>query len=455
MNLTVQCTAGLCLLLQVRVAFLVLHFGNYGLEAATTAAAVSVPGPAVTLGPSEMIYDWDRDHCPDGVEPWQWDVPDMPARMWRRKDGETTLIASSNLGSRANIGPDPDHLSHACGVYYNNTCGNQAFGGGPCADAICCNPAMWADREWIFSPWIFPENDTVVALAHMEFHSQNNSAETMCDTLTASNRGACWFNAITSFISHDGGRNFTRLRPPPHHLVAAQPYKMPSGGPTVGPGGRGPMGYEAPSNIMRSPKDGFYYAAMQTWPFRAQKSSSAWVDGAGKGSWNGSGNCFIRTSSLTDPKSWRGWNGKEWSVSFVDPYNDKPGAFVPEDHVCTPVLNLGYPSIGWSSYYQKYIAVGSKYWDCSDVVFALSDDLVEWSAPIPLYQPVCKPDAAYMEIYPSLIDPASPSPNFDVIGETPYIYLVTFRKNRPSPSGIAPGSVVRSIQRRPLRMTGA
>ena len=102
--------------------------------------------------------------------------------------------------------------------------------------------------------------------------------------------------------------------------------------------------------------------------------------------WNGSGNCFIRTKSLTDPRSWRGWNGKDWSVSFVDPvspnqrlasgpeqslgssqdgcfgaqYNDARGSFLPEEHVCTPVLNLGYPSIGWSSYYRKYIAVGSK-----------------------------------------------------------------------------------------------
>ena len=58
---------------------------------------------------------------------------------------------------------------------------------------------------------------------------------------------------------------------------------------------------------------------MQTWQFGAQQSASAWVNGAGKGGWNGSGNCFIRTKSLTDPKSWRGWNGKDWSVSFVDP----------------------------------------------------------------------------------------------------------------------------------------
>lgn len=141
---------------------------------------------------------------------------------------------------------------------------------------------------------------------------------------------------------------------------------------------------------------------------------------------------------------------------FVLGHADAPGSFVPEDHVCTPVLNLGYPSIGWSSYYKKFIAVGSKIWDCSDIVFALSDDLVNWSAPYPLYQPTChtaSPTTSYYaEIYPSLIDPASPSPNFDVIGRRPYIYFMTFHDNVKAPSGGT--TVVRSIQRRPLEMGG-
>ena len=241
--------------------------------AALAVAGGSAPTtPSATiLGPAELIYDWGRDHCADGLESWNWDVPDTPARMWRRKSGETTLIASNNLGSHANIGPDPGHLRHSCDLYYNNTCANQDWYGKdapPCSaeQAICCDPSKWADREWIFSPWIFPENDTVVALAHMEFHSQNNSAETMCDALTKEDSGACWFNAITAFESRDGGRQFSRMREAPGHLVAAQPYKMPAGGP--GPGNnKMPMGYEAPSNILLSPIDGYYYAIMQTWSY--------------------------------------------------------------------------------------------------------------------------------------------------------------------------------------------
>jgi hypothetical protein len=116
------------------LAFLVVPAGL------TTAGAaqdmVQIPS-ARTLGPTEMVFDWQRDHCPDGMEAWNWDVPDTPARMWRRKSGETTLIASNNLGSRANIGPDPAHLTHRCDTFYNNTCTNQPWYGGesPCTGA--------------------------------------------------------------------------------------------------------------------------------------------------------------------------------------------------------------------------------------------------------------------------------------------------------------------------------
>lgn len=92
----------------------------FSVTAATVASLVHVSRAAPSadvLGPAELIYDWRREHCANGLEGWQWDVPDMPARMWRRRNNETTLIASSNLGSRANIGPDPDHLQHTCDVY--------------------------------------------------------------------------------------------------------------------------------------------------------------------------------------------------------------------------------------------------------------------------------------------------------------------------------------------------
>jgi hypothetical protein len=44
-----------------------------------------------------------------------------------------------------------------------------------------------------------------------------------------------------------------------------------------------------------------------------------------------------------------------------------------------------------------------------------------WEAPL-LWRRDCKAPAAYA--YPSLLDAASPSPNFDVVGHTFWLYLV-------------------------------
>eukprot|EP01052_Picozoa_sp_SAG31_P036512 SAG31_NODE_4570_length_3128_cov_1.267745_2_plen_131_part_00 len=104
-------------------------------------------------------------------------APDAPARMFRRRTGEVTLIASINYQSHASLGPDPAHLNISCNVYYSNVCGNNA----DCRVPECCEPAQWASREWIYSPYIFPQNDTVVALTHNEFHALNTTPDTRCN----------------------------------------------------------------------------------------------------------------------------------------------------------------------------------------------------------------------------------------------------------------------------------
>ena len=34
--------------------------------------------------------------------------------------------------------------------------------------------SMSANREWAQSPFIFPENNTVYSLTHMEYHNESN-----------------------------------------------------------------------------------------------------------------------------------------------------------------------------------------------------------------------------------------------------------------------------------------
>ena len=119
----------------------------------------------------------------------------------------------------------------------------------------------------------------------------------------------CWYNAVTLATSRDGGRTFTHA-PAPRHLVANVPYRyVPD---------EGPVGVFSPSNIVRNPDDGHYYALVTTQGYKAQRE----------------GNCLMRTADLSDPRAWRAWDGSAFSVRFANPYRTR-GA--PRQHVCATV----------------------------------------------------------------------------------------------------------------------
>jgi hypothetical protein len=64
----------------------------------------------------------------------------------------------------------------------------------------------------------------------------------------------CWTVTIGLAISHDFGDTWAHAKPPPHHLVAAVPYKYTQN--------QLAYGWGDPSNILKHPKDGYYYAAI-------------------------------------------------------------------------------------------------------------------------------------------------------------------------------------------------
>ena len=64
----------------------------------------------------------------------------------------------------------------------------------------------------------------------------------------------CWTVTIGLLVSHDWGATWNHARPPPHHLVASVPYRHNQS--------QLASGWGDPSNIVVSPKDGFYYAAL-------------------------------------------------------------------------------------------------------------------------------------------------------------------------------------------------
>jgi hypothetical protein len=268
------------------------------------------------------------------------------------------------------------------------------------------NPARFNDREWIAATYT-TDGRTVYALLHNEYQGHRHPGR--CPSGIYLN---CWYNAITFARSQDGGRTFQHPTPP-RHLVASSPDRyVPE---------KGPHGLFAPSNIVRNPQDGLYYAlaVIEDEDHRAQKR----------------GSCLIRTANLSSPKGWRAWNGSSFRIRFVNPYRIKSAEA--SDHVCDTVSSNEIlamsSSITWSTHFDKWLLIGTsadrnrsgRY--VRGIFYSLSDDLIHWQhrklvreVELPwTYQ--CGDRNPIM--YPSLLDPNSASRNFDTVDTHAWLYF--------------------------------
>jgi len=221
-------------------------------------------------------------------------------------------------------------------------------------------------------------------------------------------------------ISHDWGATFRHAAPPPQHLVAATPYGYDES--------QAAFGWGDPSNIMKHPTDGHYYAALWN---RHQIGLQA------------PGICMMRTNNLLDPKSWRAWNGTNFSVPFANPYTLEPGTEA--DHICV-VTNLpagdvhtGCAAHGlvWSEYLQEFVVtlgcMQASDADPRHFQLATSKDLIHWSEPQQIdprnnLDPNISKFVVNMN-YPTFMDPDAPKQygdkNFYTIGQKPYLFWVS------------------------------
>eukprot|EP01084_Bolivina_argentea_P234223 394316_1 len=344
----------------------------------------------VTSSP-EIVYNWTSQHCPNGVAPYQWDVPDAPVRAYKQNSKNITwLLASVNLGSRANFELNEDltisQANHSCDVYYNSTNNH--------------NVSMFSDREWIYAPYIMPNSDTVYSLVHQEFHGWSDVPP---DQQCTDPFPACWYNVLTTVISNDGGLSWKYILPPPKHLSAALPYKYFYNQPM--------FGWRSPSNILFNSKDKYYYATTTTAAYSLQKG----------------GTTVMRTNDLSVPSSWKCYNGtsKQFDVEIgIDPYTAKN--YIIEDHICTIVTNASYPTLLWSEYYNKFMMVAQEHGQAQGFSFTLSDNFINWDE-WSLIRKGYHNNQTYHEIYPSFIDPNCNSLNYDCVGKNGYLYWVVAR----------------------------
>ncbi len=345
-------------------------------------AATEPPVPMVVrLDAQQPVFSWASMRCES------WDIPDAPARAWRDAKGAVHLLVS-HIRNRAMVGTDLDHLRQDCRTVYQ----------GGAQDA----PRLYDDRSWIASPYTL-DGSAVYALVHNEFHGHLRR-----DLCPAGIYLRCWSNSVTAVISHDGGHSFAHAAPP-YHLVAAPPYRYPGGGDHR-------TGYFNPSNIVV--RDGYYYAFF-------------WAEAEGA---QRRGACLMRSASLADPRAWRAWDGREFTIRFIDAYVEV--ATDAAQHVCAPVaegrLTSSISSVTLHRGSGAYIALmaterpGPGGAAVTGIFATGSTDLIHWSEPQLvwraglLFKYLCDDAVVF---YPSLLDPASPSSNFEDAGDHAYIYF--------------------------------
>jgi hypothetical protein len=341
------------------------------------AASVSITGP------EQIVYDWSTMAC--ATDDW----PDGMGRAFRDANGQVQIIRSSPKNRRM-IGADFDHLTNDCTIVKGSA--HDPF------------PGRFDDRTWL-SPHTLNGSD-VFALLHNEYHGSSHPG--MCPSGIFF---SCRYNAVTFAKSTNGGDSYTSP-PSPTHLVASLPY------PYEPDGGR--FGVFGPSNIIE--KDGFYYATVLiSAGYREQRP----------------GVCLMRTKDVSDPASWRAWDGAGFTVRFINPYLE-PSAR-PAAHTCHPIshdqIDQLPRNLTYNSYLDKYFMIGTdikfdpaRQEGVRGIYYSFSDDLIHWTETQFLIEsPLCVPGGAPgWGGYPSVIDPASTDRNFGRSGRTAYLYFVRF-----------------------------
>jgi hypothetical protein len=368
------------------VAVLVISFNVLRNGGGSSPIQASKLKPVEFTGPERTVFNWRSDACTPQ------DIPDLPARAFTDANGRVQLI-SSHYVNRRFVGSDLLHLEHPCEVLMTS--------------ARNADPARYADREWLAGTWT-DDGRTIYAIVHNEYQGYQHPGR-----CSSAEYFKCWYNAVTTAVSRDGGRTYRHLRAPPAHRAASLPY--------VYRADEGPYGYFAPSNIVLNRKDGYHYALTRT----ERHGRQAY------------GTCVIRTDNLADPGSWRAWGGSGYDVRFADPYTERN--LNTRDHVCRPVspnqIGAMVESLTFNEYFDKWLLIGVS----QDTVrgrriagffYSLSDDLISWSRR-KLVREVELPWSYECGErnpvgYPSLLDPESTSRNFDTSGRTGYLFFTRY-----------------------------
>ncbi|MFT5246680.1 MAG: hypothetical protein ACI943_001427 [Gammaproteobacteria bacterium] len=382
-------------------------------------AQMMYPGEVTITGDKETVFDWSTDNCS-----MQMSVDGTP-RVFRDADGQIQLINMHTTAFRM-VGDDFDNLQIDCSA--------------PILDSDWDDdPAKFNSAEWLGSTWT-EDGETVYGLVHSEWHAYDYEGQCLSSDIMK-----CWYNGITLVESVDSGRTFSHLNAP-DHLVASVPYVYDA---TL----QSRQGAFGPSNIVKNPNDGLYYCLFYT--EENVNGTTSYEQGGGT--------CVMRTADLSDPKSWRIFDGNGYNTTSVNPYTEN---FVLEDHL---FYNIGMgkqmASLTYNTYFDMWMLVGpsAKYNREEDryvrgFYYQLSDNLIDWTG-LKLIVEMNFPDDSALNnssldeygMYPTIIDHNDPSRNFMYSDQDCHLYYTVWN-TYPSETS---GSPNRNLVRVPIHFSKA
>src|SRR5262249_40670512 len=131
--------------------------------------------------------------------------------------------------------------------------------------------------------------------------------------------------------------------------------------------------------------------------------------------------------NLGGASSWQTWNGTGWQqLSWPPQCHELPGL-----ESQTTQANAG--SVSYSTYLSAFVAIVSG--GPTQLAYSTSTDLLNWSAPQRIMTFRGGGVSGFDQVngltllYPSLLDPTDPSPNFERMNQQPYLYMVYFKPN--------------------------
>jgi hypothetical protein len=340
-------------------------------RAASLTATKPTAAELTFTGAPRLAFVWKK--CDE------FDIPDDGLRAFRDANSQVVGIASERK-TRTMKGPSLLDMKKQCPVRLDSD--------------ENADPAAHDDRTWLASVWS-PDGVNVVGIGHDEYHGESHPGHCLGSTPRQ-----CRYGTLVFIDSHDGGEHFERT---PTRPLAAVPVRQ-----AIDQGRD--IGFFQPSNIFHW--GNAEYVFVRTSGGGVQKPAT----------------CLLRSERPLDPNSWQIYDGTSFRTQRFDPYLDNPAKYAPCADM--PGLNgmvwsvLTYEPTGTLVALLTIVEPGTH---ATRLAISTARDPLHWTRAAAIQAdffggpPSCGEKEIYW--YPSLIDPASKSRNFDTTGDSPVLFL--------------------------------